>query len=130
MPPPIPTDPFGAPLVTDAFGRLEAQLSIPPGTFLTGDHEIMFTDVENLDYLDITNNVFGSARAIFRANGLRETYQTTITNTKTTTIVRPPPPPITDPLAQSFFVSFPGGVYLTSIDLYFFSKDNTIPVVL
>ena len=33
-----------------------------------------------------------------------------------------------DPLAQSFLVDEPGGVFLTSIDLFFGTKDNDIPV--
>jgi hypothetical protein len=33
-----------------------------------------------------------------------------------------------DPLAQSFFVSQPEGVFVTSIEVYFGSKDDTLPV--
>lgn len=35
-----------------------------------------------------------------------------------------------DPIAQSFIVDSPGGAFLTSIDLYFSSKDSTLPVTL
>jgi len=35
-----------------------------------------------------------------------------------------------DPVAQSFIVDSPGGAFLTSIDLYFASKDSTLPVSL
>jgi len=35
-----------------------------------------------------------------------------------------------DPVAQSFIVDSPGGAFLTSIDLYFASKDSTLPVTL
>lgn len=34
----------------------------------------------------------------------------------------------TDPLAQSFFVNEKGGLFLTSLDLFFFSKSDTTPV--
>ena len=34
-----------------------------------------------------------------------------------------------DPLAQSFFVSQPEGIFVTSIDVFFGSKDETLPVV-
>lgn len=35
-----------------------------------------------------------------------------------------------DPIAQSFIVDSPGGAFLTSIDLYFETKDSTLPVTL
>jgi hypothetical protein len=35
-----------------------------------------------------------------------------------------------DPLAESFFISSPGGAFLTSIDVYFASKDSNVPVTL
>jgi len=35
---------------------------------------------------------------------------------------------IIDPLAQSFYVEPDTGIYATSVDLYFFSKDATLPV--
>lgn len=35
-----------------------------------------------------------------------------------------------DPIAQSFIVDTPGGAFLTSIDLYFASKDASLPVTL
>mgnify|MGYP003113096175 CR=1 FL=1 len=34
-----------------------------------------------------------------------------------------------DPLAQSFFVNQPEGIFVTSIDIFFGSKDETLPVV-
>ena len=33
-----------------------------------------------------------------------------------------------DPLAQSFYVSEPNGIYVTKVDLYFGSKDDRLPV--
>ena len=45
----------------------------------------------------------------------------------------PDPPPRRrgrDPLAQSFFVDDKGGVFLSSIDLFFYSKDTTAPVTI
>ena len=35
-----------------------------------------------------------------------------------------------DPLAQSFLVDEPGGVFLTSIDIFFGTKDDSIPVTI
>lgn len=35
---------------------------------------------------------------------------------------------VVDPLAQSFFVEESTGIFVTSVDLYFFSKDENLPV--
>ena len=35
---------------------------------------------------------------------------------------------VVDPLAQSFYVEEPTGIFVTSIDLFFHSKDETLPV--
>lgn len=35
---------------------------------------------------------------------------------------------ILDPLAQSFYVEPPSGIFVTSVDLYFYSKDDNLPV--
>lgn len=70
----------------------------------------------------------------------RRVTTTTITNTTNTnippanqqqffvTFVRTSPPP--DPLAQSFFVTDPTGVFLTGVDVYFETKDESLPVTL
>ena len=33
-----------------------------------------------------------------------------------------------DPLAQSFLVDIPGGIFVTSVEIYFFATDSTIPI--
>jgi hypothetical protein len=35
-----------------------------------------------------------------------------------------------DPLAQSFLIDMPGGAFITSLDLYFKSKDGNVPITL
>jgi len=35
---------------------------------------------------------------------------------------------LVDPLAQSFYVEPKSGIFVTSVDLYFFSKDPELPV--
>lgn len=35
---------------------------------------------------------------------------------------------VVDPLAQSFYVEEPTGIFVTSIDLFFYSKDETLPI--
>ena len=73
-----------------------------------------------------------------------------ITQTTINRIAPPPPPPPppppqrrrrrrrrnnnggggNDPLAQSFFITDVPGIFITSIDIYFFTKSNTIPIEL
>lgn len=118
---------IGTPLVTDSDGRATIILNIPPTTFNTGEYEIIIADVDNLDFLDVTGSVFGSARGIFTSSGTQEFYQTTLTTV--TTVVRRRPPE-SDPLAQSFFTyGNPNGIFLTAIDLYFQAKDDSLPVI-
>ena len=68
----------------------------------------------------------GDARYV--TNGIINTF------TSTTTIVRRPPPPPApvrqrrrDPLAQSFTVD-ETGMFLSSLDLFFFEKDDNVPL--
>jgi len=44
------------------------------------------------------------------------------------TIPPPPPPRRIDPLAQTFFIDDTTGVYMTSVEVYFSAKDDTLPV--
>ncbi len=37
---------------------------------------------------------------------------------------------VIDPLAQSFYIENPKGAFITSVDLYFLSKDETLPVTI
>lgn len=37
---------------------------------------------------------------------------------------------IVDPLAQSFYVEPESGIYVTSVDLFFYSKDDTLPITI
>lgn len=37
---------------------------------------------------------------------------------------------VLDPLAQSFFIDSESGIFVTSLDLFFRSKDNTLPVII
>jgi len=54
-----------------------------------------------------------------------------ITENRSVTTIFPPPPRRIDPLAQSFEVTDPNGVFVTKCDVYFRSKSsNDIPVVL
>ena len=120
---------LGENLVSDALGGLNLIFSIPPSTFSTGTKTIIITDAPSLDEVDINGSVFGSATANFTSTGVTEFYQTTTTVTEIVEVVQPPPPRNTDPLAQSFFTyGVKGGCFVTSIDLYFNTKDSAVPV--
>lgn len=142
------THPVGTELITTEKGRLTAFFDIPGGKFTTGDKDIIFADTPNISDLLIPGTVHGSARAIFKTNGTTQIFQRTITNTTVIVNVvdvtreRQPEPPVKpwlpplrrcpcDPLAQSFFTyGFTGGVFITGIDLFFQSKDQSVPVTL
>lgn len=112
---------INTPLVTDNEGKTVIDLEIPGGTFNTGEYTITVADVDTLEELNFTGSVYGSATGTFKSNGKIEYYQTT--KTKVTTVQK-----IVqswDPLAQSFFTyGVPNGVFLSSIDLYFQTKDD------
>jgi hypothetical protein len=127
----------GAELKSDASGRLTGTFRIPPLTFNTGEREFKLQEKQEYERESVPGSSFGSARAIFTTSGVkntfRETHETFITNTffKEINIIAPAPPParVVDPIAQSFFTyGVNGGCFITSIELYFQSKDANIPV--
>ena len=134
---------IGQTLVSDSSGALTATFKVPGGTFTTGTKEIFITDAPSIAAANIAGSVFGTARADFTSTGITQIFQTTTTITTVNTViieqVLPPPPVInlrgggngggSDPLAQSFFTyGVSGGCYLTSIDLFFNTKDDLLPV--
>ena len=132
---------IGQRVISDSVGAVTATLKIPGGTFTTGTKEIFVTDSDTIAATKLTGSVFGSAKADFTSAGIQQTFQTSTTVTEINTVtveqVLPQPPEVfdrdnggtSDPLAQSFFTyGIKGGCYLTSIDLYFNTKDASIPV--
>jgi hypothetical protein len=128
----------GQSLITDSAGALTITFYLPGGTFTTGTKELFITDAATIANAQITGSVYGSATANFTSTGVTETYQTT-TNTVNIVeveqvVVRSSDTSggdvgVSDPLAQSFFTyGVTGGCFLTSIDLYFNTKDASIPV--
>ena len=122
---------LGDPLVSDSIGSATFLFEIPAGIFNTGDREIIVTDAETIASIDIVGSTYGAARGIFRSQGTEELFQTTITtrNTRIREVI------IErfnwDPLAQSFFTyGVTGGCFITSIDIWFETKDSTIPISL
>lgn len=118
---------FGV-FTSSATGEISIMFYLPGGKFTTGSKNITIADTKVLADLSIVGNVYGSATANFTSKGTLEIYQTTTTTVNTEyrevfVAAR------VDPLAQSFFTfGQKGGVFVTSIELYFQSKDAQIPV--
>lgn len=133
---------IGQSLISDTAGAITITFSIPGGRFSTGTKQIIVTDSGSIDSLSQLGSTFGSARANFTSTGVSQIFQETTTITQINSIVveQVLPAPVVqrqtgqggrghDPLAQSFFTyGIKGGCYLTSIDLYFNTKDTSIPV--
>jgi hypothetical protein len=104
-------------LIADDSGYLKGSIFIPD----SDTNELKFrtgaTTVEVLQYTStgFSGEKFSSAGTTFISSGI---------------IVSPPPPPIRniDPLAQTFLVSEENGIFPSSVDVYFSSKDSTLPV--
>jgi hypothetical protein len=109
---------------TNAAGVISGTFTIPDNTFLTGDRILRLSD--NSSNNPLLETTYAQAR--YTANGIAIHKQTETIN------IRPPEPEIPvyqDPLAQTFFVDpniYPEGLFISSVDLYFKTKDTSIPV--
>jgi len=125
----------GDALITDSAGKFSGIFSVPPVTFNTGRRTLRIQDSPIFNpSLDVAGSLVGSASADFTSQGIRRTFQETITNVTTVTIttnIRDNPPPPRDPLAQTIFTyGVRGGCFITKVDIWFQSKDENIPVIL
>lgn len=129
------TLPIAGPFRTDFEGKIAGQFLVPAGTFRTGDRVFRIIDDLNNDPNDATTR----AEYRFTSSGLQQTKQDTVINDVTERIIPPPPtqPPRPrpvrprDPIAQTFFVDsaeHPNGVFISSVGLYFYNKDEILPV--
>jgi hypothetical protein len=109
---------------TNSAGSISGTFVIPDGTFLVGDRILRLSDnAQNNTSLETT---FAQSR--YTANGILLHKQTESINIRST---EPQVPVPQDPLAQSFFVDpiiFPNGLFIDSVDLFFQTKDDSIPV--
>ena len=131
-------------LVSTSSGDLNLVFSIPNSNntrFKTGIKEFKL-----IDNATDTQNYSSKATAQYVAQGVLETKQATVNAvrnanivrenvTETNTIVETVTRPIGstcwyDPLAQSFLVQNKGGAFLTKVDLFFATKDETLPVTI
>lgn len=127
---------------SDAFGIVNAFLIIPPRTYQTGS--LVFKLCDQITGTSIYGISESNAESVYDTLGARisltsnvvslttpQITSTPIRGTRTVFIPDPPPPPPRgggDPIAQSFFVDSPGGAFISSIDLFFQTKDNSVPV--
>jgi hypothetical protein len=115
---------FGGMLTTDSSGTISGTFRIPANRFLTGDRIFRLSDnPSNNQELETT---FAQAR--FTANGILNHKQLETINIR---IPEPQIPVPVDPVAQTFFVDpviYPEGLFINSVDLFFRTKDTTIPV--
>lgn len=121
-------------LTVDANGRLFGVFDLPANTFIVGERELLFCDVDDLDSLVSATTVCSS---LFNA------YNFSVT---TAPIPAPQPPVVQnppiinvpnvwpmDPLAQTFYVdpelcADRVGCFVTKVDLYFKTKHPTLGV--
>ena len=130
-------------LISNAEGTLEAFVILPPEKFETGDLQFKLSDdPTNIQVKNLTGSY---ATGVYYSQGTQldvsatlttlETPELSITSVpdeRTRFIPDPPPPPPRngggDPLAQSFLIEESGGVFITSLELYFLTKDDVEPV--
>jgi hypothetical protein len=116
-------------IIPDEFGNIGVNFEIPDGVFKTGERTIRFID--NLANNSVIQESVGEA--IYTATGLLKSTQETLLTTRslqnqrvvTRTLQR------YDPVAQTFdvdFLTYPDGFHLSSVDIYFNTKSNTVPV--
>ena len=130
-------------LISDQFGALLGSIHIPDGNpnFSNGSNTVGMRAVKGDADVQPGESPISEAFANFFSRG-ESIVQTTINRIAPTP---PPPPPPTrrsrrrrparrgggnDPLAQSFFVTDIPGIFLTSVDIFFYTKSNSIPVEL
>jgi hypothetical protein len=141
---------IGGNLVTDSNGALSGTFSIPSPVvnsnprWRTGRRVFRLTSSSTDDR---QSDIATAGEADYTASGTLETVQQTIISTReartvrenlfdTRTINRTTTRDTTrqvgwwDPLAQTFLIDDTGGVFLTSLDLYFQSKDDNIPITI
>jgi hypothetical protein len=128
-------------LITDAQGQCRYSFYIPnPNNdanprWPTGENTMLFTgDPSNTKIPGITDS---SAEGIYSAVGNINVKQLQVNLVRNAEVVRDT---VTesrtlrrtwrDPLAQSFLVNEPDGIFITKLDLYFQGKDKRLPITL
>jgi len=130
-------------LITDGAGKLSPVFfKIPHNKFRTGKKTLRLTDSSINDMT--AGLVDTSAETTYEASGTLNTEQSTFLSVRNAEVVRTSTTEETnivtstrglnivrgwwDPLAQTFLVENKGGAFITKVDLFFQSKDKTLPV--
>nr|BAR36370.1 VrlC protein [uncultured Mediterranean phage uvMED] len=141
---------LGGNIISNAQGEVSGTFAIPDPTVDSNPRWRTGTRVFRLtaSSTDDRNSQIATAGEVdYTARGTLDTVQETIVSTReprlvrtnvseTRNIARTSTRTTTtqvgwwDPLAQTFLVDDPGGVFITSLDLYFQSKDADIPITL
>lgn len=136
---------IGQPLVTDFAGVCSGIFALPNSNakrFSTGQRVLQFQD-------STVNTPTTMATATYSATGILDTYQASYTATRNASVVQtavnqsqiltnkltsvssststtPGSRRVSyaDPLAQSFVVDMPGGMFITKVDLFFITKET------
>jgi hypothetical protein len=142
-------DAIGGPLITDNNGAVSGTFTIPDPKvdsnprWRTGQRVFRLTssstnaaqDVETaaeFDYIakgtleTVQNTIVSTREAVTVRQTVNDTRNITRTSTRTTQEVIA----WIDPIAQTFLIDDTGGVFVTSIECYFQSKDANIPVTM
>ena len=132
-------------LISDNKGTVAGCFYIPPSFFLNGTNSAYITSVRPQDV--VVGQNFTNAGANHFSEGF-EITETTLLRVEPAPPVIPPPlifhhttiidqtvfieEPMEDhgddPLAQSFFVEEDNGIFMTSVDLFFLTKSQSLPV--
>ena len=134
-------------LVSDRFGKMQASFFIPPASVDTNPRWATGTRSIRLSTSDTDSRLAGavasSAEAEYEASGTlnrvrenvlavrnAEVVRDTVNQTRNFNTIRTETRQVGwyDPLAQSFISDEEGGVFITSVEVYFFKKDTNIPV--
>lgn len=121
------TQAYGTPMFVDANGAITGTFNIPNTEalrFRTGTKQ--FTLIDDPD--NVRELALSYAGAKYTAKGTLNLFEQTVVTTTVITQVTDTDVVPWDPLAQSFFVESPSGVFVTSIELYFKTKDKAMPV--
>ena len=123
---------------TNEVGQLHAFAIIPDERFETGI--LNFSVIDSLDNITVINSSRSSASSNYFAQGsdlqltsniisVRQPEVIITPISETRRLFQPDPPPGRyDPLAQSFMIDTENGIFVTSIDLFFYTKDPVYPV--
>ena len=138
---------YGSSLITDASGELFGVLHIPQGEFYVGERHVILAD--NATYSELANNAVSLADEPFNAYNFGVETGSINMSTRAPTISLNTVQEIStrtvltrwsrswniDPMAQTFTIGNPdleqtAGIQMTSMDLFFASKDPSLGVTI